>query len=182
MAQEITGSNPVARPTHNYSATRACSSTDRVLGFGPRGCGFESRQARHILPAFRPTGDRASRRRLFREAAAPLRSVLIYTASPSVFIQHGAMLARMVGELHPSTAAGGFADCRIQPQRLGSLPEADRLLLSQAEYQRPAAAHRLALVHAYSTGRFGRKTGRGMGIPRLGEIYVAGLIHKDRHK
>ena len=26
--------------------TRACSSTDRVLGFGPRGCGFESRQAR----------------------------------------------------------------------------------------------------------------------------------------
>ncbi len=46
MAQEITGSNPVARPNIWAIPSRcACSSTDRALGFGPRGCGFESRQA-----------------------------------------------------------------------------------------------------------------------------------------
>ena len=28
--------------------TSACSSMDRALGFGPRGCGFESCQARHL--------------------------------------------------------------------------------------------------------------------------------------
>ena len=168
MAQEITGSNPVARPTRNYSATRACSSTDRVLGFGPRGCGFESRQARHILPAFRPTGDRASRSRLFREAAAPLRAVLVYTASPSVFVQHGTTLARMVGEFYPSTAAGGFADLRMESERFGSLPEVGRLLLSQPEYQRSAATHRVTLVHANLAGGFGCKTGRGVRIPRCG--------------
>ena len=33
-------------PQHVIHPSRACSSTDRVLGFGPRGCGFESRQAR----------------------------------------------------------------------------------------------------------------------------------------
>ena len=35
-------------PQHVIHLSRACSSTDRVLGFGPRGCGFESRQARQI--------------------------------------------------------------------------------------------------------------------------------------
>ena len=36
-------------PQHVIHPSRACSSTDRVLGFGPRGCGFESRRARQIL-------------------------------------------------------------------------------------------------------------------------------------
>ncbi len=37
------------RSPHASHISRACSSTDRVLGFGPRGCGFESRQARQFL-------------------------------------------------------------------------------------------------------------------------------------
>ena len=57
VAQEITGSNPVARPKQRPGSGRvmfsngasACSSMDRALGFGPRGCGFESCRARHIF-------------------------------------------------------------------------------------------------------------------------------------
>ena len=57
VAQEITGSNPVARPKTSgkprsiaLNSSSACSSMDRALGFGPRGCGFESCQARHYQP------------------------------------------------------------------------------------------------------------------------------------
>ena len=67
MAQEIVGSNPTAHPkgvalpiwVASYEADlgigpdrlvwvekRARSSMDRALGFGPRGCGFESCRAR----------------------------------------------------------------------------------------------------------------------------------------
>ncbi len=35
------------RPARTVSC--ACSSTDRALGFGPRGCGFESCQAHHCI-------------------------------------------------------------------------------------------------------------------------------------
>ena len=45
---------PSLAPKTKTPTVCACSSTDRVLGFGPRGCGFESRRARQHLDTKAP--------------------------------------------------------------------------------------------------------------------------------